>query len=110
MGAVAIRNRFSLRDLSLFTKLLLPFFALLLLLGASGTFLVVRDISSRARAQLDQELLVQSLNARSRVHDRELYLAESADFAANLAEIAGALRTRDTQGGADLLTSVVALK
>src|SRR5687768_3263096 len=89
-GDVSRLRRPRFGDLSLFAKLLVPFFLLLFVVGASGAFLVVRDLSSRAHAQLNEELLLRSLDARSRVHDRELYLLEAVDFAANLEGMAAA--------------------
>lgn len=99
-----------LRDLPLFAKVLAPFLVLLLVVGAAGTFLIVRDLSARARSSLNEELLRRSLDARSRIHDRELYLLESANFAANLRGIAPAVKARDSGAATALLRSVLALK
>lgn len=99
-----------LRDLPLFAKVLAPFLVLLLVVGAAGTFLIVRDLSARARSSLNEELLRRSLDARSRIHDRELYLLESANFAANLRGIAPAVKARDSGASTALLRSVLALK
>src|SRR5688500_4321112 len=51
------------RDLPLFAKLLVPFLVLILAVGAGGLYLVVHDMSSRARAALNEELLRRSLDA-----------------------------------------------
>lgn len=99
-----------LRDLPLFVKLLVPFLVLLLVIGAGGLYLVVHDLSSGARSALNEELLRRSLDARSRIHDRELYLLESVNFAANLRGIARATEQRDRATTRELLRSVVALK
>lgn len=99
-----------LRGLPIFWKLLLPFLTLILVLGALGAFLIVRDLSSRAQSTLDQELLVRSLGARSLVHDRELYLLESVNFAANLQGMAKAIQVKNTSEITSLLHSVLALK
>ena len=101
-------SRFS--KLSLFYKLLVPFVALVLIVGAFGAFLIVRNLTARARATLNQDLLQASLKARAVLLDRELYLLESANLAANLegmTEAVGAGRRRST---ANLLRSVLALK
>jgi len=98
------------RDLPLFWKILLPFLALLLVVGALGTFGLVRNLADRAQASLDNELAQRSLAARSFVHDRELYLLESANLAANLQGMADAVRGHDGEAAARLLTSVLALK
>jgi signal transduction histidine kinase len=99
-----------LRDLPLFGKLLIPFLLLLLVVAAGGLYLVVHDLSSNAQASLNGELLRRSLDARSRIHDRELYLLESVSFAANLDGMAEAVRAEGHQDVADLLGSVPALK
>jgi signal transduction histidine kinase len=98
------------RNLPLFGKLLVPLLALTVFLGAFGVFLVVRDLSARAQSALEQDLSRRSLDARSLVRDRELYLLESVNFAANLEGITEAIRARDTRGVARLLQSVLALK
>ncbi|HUR76828.1 MAG TPA: HAMP domain-containing sensor histidine kinase [Acidimicrobiales bacterium] len=98
------------RDLPLFWKLLVPFLVLVLLLGITGTFLVVRNLGERAEADLDRVLAERSLAARSVLHDQELYLVEAAGFAANLNGMAAAVRSRDTNTIRQLLESVLALK
>jgi signal transduction histidine kinase len=98
------------RGLSLFWKLLLPFLTLLVILGVLGTFLIVRDLSTRTQASLDQNLERQSIDARSIAHDRELYLLESSNFAANIQGMAAAIQARDPDAVARLLRSVLALK
>ena len=98
------------RDLPLFWKVLLPFLVLLLLLGTVGTFLLVRGLTDRANEALNRDLTERSLAARSAVHDRELYVLESARFAANLQGIAGAVQTGDREAVASLMQSVLALK
>ncbi len=98
------------RDLPLFAKLLVPFLTLMLFVGAFGVFLIVRDLGSRAQAALDQDLARRSLDARSLLRDRELYLLESVNFAANLEGIAPAVKNRDDARAARLLQSVLALK
>lgn len=98
------------RSLPLFWKLLIPFLAVIVFVGAFGAFLIVRDLSSRARANVHQDLLQASLNARATLKDRELYLLESANFAANLDGMAKRVRTHDSAGVTELLESVLALK
>ena len=112
MGPVRMSSssRRRLRDLPLFVKLLVPFLVLILVIGAGGLYLVVHDLSSGAQSALNEELLRRSLDARSRIHDRELYLLESVNFAANLRGIAGAVEARDRKTTSRVLRSVVALK
>ena len=98
------------RSLPLFWKLLIPFLALIVFVGAFGAFLIVRDLSSRARANVHQDLLQASLSARATLKDRELYLLESANFAANLDGMAKRVRNHDSAGVTQLLESVLALK
>lgn len=103
-----IRARF--RDLPLFGKLLVPFLALMLLLGGLGGYLIVRDLSSRAETALNQDLSRRSLEVRSLLRDRELSLLESANFAANLEGIADAVGIKDRAAIVERLRSVLALK
>ena len=96
--------------LPLFWKILLPFLVLIVSIGAAGSFFIVRDVSRRAQTVIDHDLQGQSLDARSVAHDRELYLLESANFAANVQGMTAAIDARDRQGVARLLGSVLALK
>lgn len=104
------RRKLRFAALPLLWKLLVPFVALLLIVGPVAAFLVARDVSSRAQAELDQELRDQLLTMRSRMHDQELYLLEAASFAANVEGMADALGRRDSPAAARLLESVRALK
>jgi signal transduction histidine kinase len=98
------------RNLPLFWKVLVPFLTLMVLVGAFGTFLIVRDLDSRAEAALDQDLSRRSLDALSTLRDRELYLLESATFAANVEGMANAIKSRKNETVGRLLQSVLALK
>lgn len=98
------------RGLPLFWKLLIPFLTLIVIVGTFGAFLIVRDLSSQARATLNQNLLQASLSARATLKDRELYLLESATFAANLQEMAEMVKANDSAAVTRLLESVLALK
>jgi signal transduction histidine kinase len=96
--------------LPLFWKLLLPFLVLIVIMGAAGTYVIVRDLSLTARVEINEELLRRSVDARARVHDRELYILESLNFAANLRGMAEAVKKRDSREVSTLLRSVLALK
>ena len=98
------------RSLPLFWKVLVPFLLLILLLGVIGSFVIVRELTANAQARLSQDLLRTSLDARSSIHDRELYLLESASFAANLQGMAEATGSSDGERISKLLRSVLALK
>jgi signal transduction histidine kinase len=98
------------RDLALFWKLLIPFVALILLFGVLGAFVIVRDLASRAQGTIDRDLSRLSLDASSSIHDRELYLLEAGNFAANLQGMSDAVRTHDASRIAKLLRSVRAIK
>jgi signal transduction histidine kinase len=98
------------RNLRLFWKLLLPFLLLMLLIGMSGAFFIVRDLSSRARAALNQDLLRQSVDVELLVRDQELYLVESQRYAANLQRMPEAVRDRNASQVDELLRSVLALR
>lgn len=102
--------RAAIEALPLFWKLLLPFLTLIAVLGASGGFLIVRDLSGRAQAALDRELAARALDARSTLRDRELYLLESANFASNIQDMARAIQSGERVSVARLLQSVLALK
>lgn len=106
----AIRWLRSLRNLPLLWKLLTPFLVLIIIVGAAGASLIVRNLASRAQSTLNRDLLQASLQARSTIQGRELYLLESANFAANLAGIADAVRAGDSRAAANLLRSVQVLK
>ena len=98
------------RDLPLFWKLLIPFFALMVIVGTAGGFRIIHELAARAEAQLDQELLQRSLNVRTLLRDRELYLLESVNFASNLQGMATAVSDRDVRAVSRLLGSVQRLK
>lgn len=97
-------------DLPLFWRLLLPFMSLILIMGFLGTFAIVRNLSDRAQDSLDQDLSRRSVDARTRIHDRELYLLESLNFATNIEGMERAIRSRDAVVAERLLRSVLALK
>jgi len=63
------RGFLPLEDLPLFWKLLIPFFTLILVLGVAGAFFIVRDLSSRAQAILDQQLAKDSVDAQLALQD-----------------------------------------
>lgn len=94
----------------LFWKLVTPFLALLLLVGALTAFLIVRDVATRAQSRLDDRLNQSSLIIRSVLHDRELYLIESATFGADIDGMQTAVAGRGIPVARRLVLSVVALK
>jgi signal transduction histidine kinase len=98
------------RDVPLLWKILVPFLVLMLAVGLVGSFAIVRSLSSRAQASIDQELTRQMADARSALHDDELSLLESVGFAANLQGMAEAIVARDEAAVDGLLRSVQALK
>jgi signal transduction histidine kinase len=103
-------NRFGFRDLPLFWKLLVPFMTLMLIVGLVGSVVIVRELSQRAQTQLDADLARKAIEARANVHDNELRLLESANFAANLQGMTSAVASDDNAAVARLLESVLALK
>lgn len=98
------------RNLPLFWKLLIPFLALLVFIGGFGVLVTARDLSSRARAALDRDLARLSLEVRSSIRDRELYLVESVNFATNVQGLAEAISRGDRVSVTRLASSVLALK
>jgi signal transduction histidine kinase len=99
-----------LRDLPVLWKILVPFMALMLLLGWVGTFVIVRNLSARAEASLDQELSRRSLDVRAQLQSDELSLVESVNLLANLQGMSDAVVHRDGARVARLTRSVLALK
>lgn len=100
----------SLRDLPIFWKLLLPFLVLLLIVGSAGAYIIVRDLTSKSAAALSEQLTLRAVEARSLVHDRELDLLESANYASNLQGMADAIARARSASVSGLLQSVLALK
>jgi signal transduction histidine kinase len=98
------------RGLPLSWKLMLPFTVLMVAVGTLGTYVLVSDSTSRAETALENEAGEHAVDARAILHDRELYLAESATYGANLAGMADAVRRQDAAAVGRLLQSVVALK
>src|SRR5690348_10964411 len=101
---------YRLRSVPLLWKLLVPFLILIVLIGTAGAVVVVRDAAARANTNLDRDLTQRSLEARSYLHDRELYVLESASLAANLQGMAVAVQRGDAETVGRLLTSMLALK
>lgn len=99
-----------LRDLPVLWKILVPFMVLMLVLGWVGTFFIVRNLSSRAEAALDQDLGRRMLDIRGSLQARELYLLESANLTANLQGMGAAVGRGDRPAIATLMRSVLALK
>ncbi|MBV8431257.1 MAG: HAMP domain-containing histidine kinase, partial [Solirubrobacterales bacterium] len=83
---VTVRARVSswFSNLRLFWKLLVPFVAVLLVIGISGAYLTVHYLASRADTTVNQNLLQRSVSAQTYLRDQELYLLEAERFAANL--------------------------
>ena len=98
------------RSLPIFWKLLLPFLVLLLVVGCAGAYVIVRDLGERSAAALTEELTVRVVDARSLVHDRELGLIESVNYAANLEGMADVVRRGASGEASSLLQSVLTLK
>ena len=99
-----------LGQLPIFWKLLLPFLALLMLVGAVGAYLIARDMTTRSESALSEQLTFRAVEARSLIHDNELDLLESSNYASNLEGMADRVARRDANGVSALLASVVALK
>ena len=98
------------RDLPIFWKLLLPFMALLMVVGAAGAYLIARDLTTRSESALSETLTFRAVEARSLIHDSELDLLESSNYASNLDGMARAVARRDPDAVGTRLESVVALK
>ncbi len=96
--------------LPLLAKMLIPFIALTVVVGVFGVVFVTQDLSKRADEALNADLARRVVEARSFLHDRELYALESANYAANLQGMATAIRNRDETATAKLLESAIALR
>lgn len=99
-----------LADLPLVWKLLVPYFVLVLLVGVGGSLLLIADLQQEAETDLDQRLLQASLTMRASLKDRELYLLEAANFAANVEGMSRAVSASDTPTVSKFMNSAVALK
>ncbi|MHB8513297.1 MAG: sensor histidine kinase [Actinomycetota bacterium] len=99
-----------LRKLPLFWKLLVPFLAIELVIGYFGGFLIIRYLSDRAKTTIEQTLSTRFYETRSWLHDRNLYLIESVNLAANLDGMVKAISSNDPGNVQRLLASVLALK
>ena len=104
------RQRWRYRELPMFWQLLAPFLALMLSVGALGVFVIVRHLATGADTALAQDLARRSLDAQALLRERELYLLESANLAANLEGMARAIDRHDRPAVGSLLESVAALK
>jgi signal transduction histidine kinase len=98
------------RNLPLAWKLLVPYLTLLVIIGAVGGYLISRQMSAQAQSSMDQQLTQRAIESRASVHDRELYLLEAGNFAANLQGLGPAVRAHNTGDTQKLLGSVAALK
>lgn len=98
------------RNLRLFPKLLLPFLALILVIGVSGAFFLVRGLASRARDELRADARRLLADAASSFRIDAEYLEDSVYIAANLQGMAEAVEKRDRERAATLADSVRVLK
>ncbi|HEV3471864.1 MAG TPA: histidine kinase dimerization/phospho-acceptor domain-containing protein, partial [Actinomycetota bacterium] len=103
-------QRLRFQNLPLFWKILLPFTTLVAVVGAAGVFFIVRDLSSRAQSALEAELGRRALDSKATIASQELFLLESANLAANLEGMPGAVAGEDVFEIKGLLRSVLALK
>ncbi|HEX9696737.1 MAG TPA: HAMP domain-containing sensor histidine kinase [Actinomycetota bacterium] len=99
-----------LRNLPLLWKILVPFMALMLLLGWAGTFIIVRNLTARAETAIDQDLGRRSLDVRAQLQSHELSLVESVNLLANLQGMSDAVVRSDGAAIARFTRSVLALK
>jgi signal transduction histidine kinase len=97
-------------DLPLVWKLMLPYFFLVMAVGAAGTLLLSRQAANQAQGAINSQLTQRVLQYRAGFHDRELYLLEAGNFAANVDGMITAVQARDAVSAQRLLASVVALK
>lgn len=98
------------RGLPLLWKILLPYFGLVTLVTAAGAFLATRQLVSQTQSVLAQNLDRRYLEVTALLHDRELYLLESSNYAGSLGGIEGAVAEQNAAATNDLLRSVPALK
>jgi signal transduction histidine kinase len=103
-----LASRFA--NLRLFWKLLVPFVAVILVIGLSGAYLTVHYLASRASTTLDQSLLERSVGAETYLRDSELYLLEAERFAANLEGVPEATAAHNASDLSRALASAVAVR
>jgi signal transduction histidine kinase len=96
--------------LKLFSKLLLPFLLLILVIGVSGAFFLVRGLASRAQADLKVDARRLLGDGNSLILIDQQYLRDSAFIAANLEDMAASLERRDASRVAELSGSVRVLR
>ncbi|MBV8982769.1 MAG: HAMP domain-containing histidine kinase [Acidimicrobiia bacterium] len=111
-GGLAVRTRVSswFSNLRLFWKLLVPFVAVLLVIGIVGAYLTVHYLASRADTTVNQNLLQRSVSAQTYLRDQELYLLEAERFAANLEGVPEATASSNQSELRKDLASAVAVR
>lgn len=99
------RSRFD--SLRLVWKLLLPYGVLILVLAGVGSFVAARTAATQAQHNLDNELRRVSLATEAHLHDRALFLTESAQVGANTEGVPEAATAGDAQVLRERLASLV---
>lgn len=110
MRRILRRSGERIQDLRLFWKLLLPLLLVILVMGASGSFLLVKFLSVRAQDTFDQDLFRRSVTAEVYLHDRALYLVDSVRLGSNFEGVAEAAGRRDVGRLRKLLAAVPAAR
>lgn len=91
-------------------QLLVPFLAVVVVIGGAGGFVILRDLSERAIKDHEQDLTRRLLGAQLEMVDDEFYLVESVRFAANIEGLAAAVTSGNVGVASERLASVAALK
>lgn len=95
------------RDLPLRWKVLLPFAALSLAYGCTGTFIFARATAAEARAAISARLRDAAVVATDSLRTNETALAQTARLVAGTAGVAGAIDRADEDALARLVLPVV---
>lgn len=94
----------------LFWKLLIPPAAVTLLLGLTGTFVLVRFLSSQAQADLDRTLFDGSAEVETYLTDEVLQLLDTLRLAANVEGMRDGAARRDRAAIGRLLAGVAVVR
>jgi signal transduction histidine kinase/DNA-binding response OmpR family regulator len=98
-----------LRDLPLAAKMAVAPIAIILVF-APPVFVIIRDLTQDAESRIAELLVQRSDRTRIALGQQELYLAEAAQFGANVEGAKAAIQRNDTQGVRLALTKVLSVR
>lgn len=101
-----LRSR-KVADLALFWKLFVPFFVLLLVMGLAGAFLIPRNLTQRAEAAMNEDLLSRSVAIGADANRIAVSLLSSVRIGANIEGVPESVARRDGPTATRLLASAL---